>query len=163
MVGGRYEQLNANILQIENEYYSTVRPKPLLQGMEKPVTALRERGVCYIELRSLDVNAYHPLGVSDQQLHFLEAFMLFCLLLPSPPISLQEQREIDQNLGGWLIVGAILRFICFARDGSCNCDSGRVSCAERWSACVRCSMQTTPLNPFHRHFDTRRVVSRTPL
>lgn len=100
VVEGRYEQLNSNILQIENEYYSTVRPKQLLEGMEKPVLALKQRGVRYIELRSLDVNAYHPLGVSEEQLHFLEAFMLFCLLQDSPPINVQEQREIDQNLGG---------------------------------------------------------------
>ena len=99
-VNGRYEQLNANLLQIENEYYSTVRPKQPLEGLEKPVLALRRRGVRYIELRSLDVNAYQPLGVSMRQLDFLEAFMLFCLLQESPPISLQEQREIDQNLGG---------------------------------------------------------------
>ena len=98
--GGEYRQLNANILQIENEYYSTVRPKQLLEGLEKPVLALQRRGVRYVELRSLDVNAFHPLGVSQQQLDFLEAFMLFCLLLDSPPINVQEQREIDQNLGG---------------------------------------------------------------
>jgi len=99
-VAGRYEQLNANILQIENEYYSTVRPKQVLEGMEKPVLALQRRGIRYVELRSLDVNAYHPLGISARQLDFLEAFMLFCLLHESPPIDLQEQREIDQNLGG---------------------------------------------------------------
>lgn len=97
--GERYEQLNANILQIENEYYSTVRPKQLLKGLEKPVRALEQRGVRYVELRSLDVNAFHPLGISLEQLYFLEAFMLFCLLLDSPPINVQEQREIDQNLG----------------------------------------------------------------
>ncbi|MCB1758705.1 MAG: glutamate--cysteine ligase [Gammaproteobacteria bacterium] len=100
VVNGRYEQLNANILQIENEYYSTVRPKQLLAGLEMPVLALQRRGVQYIELRSLDVNAYDPLGVSGEQIAFLEAFMLFCLLQDSPPISLQEQREIDQNQGG---------------------------------------------------------------
>lgn len=97
---GEYRQLNANILQIENEYYSTVRPKQLLDGLEKPVLALKRRGVRYVELRSIDVNAFHPLGVSERQLDFLEAFMLFCLLLDSPPIDVQEQREIDQNLGG---------------------------------------------------------------
>ncbi|WP_260291165.1 glutamate--cysteine ligase [Sedimenticola hydrogenitrophicus] len=99
-VNGRYEQLNANILQIENEYYSTVRPKQVLEGLEKPTLALRRRGVRYIELRSLDVNAFDPLGVSEEQLHFLRAFMVFCLLLESPPINVQERREIDQNIGG---------------------------------------------------------------
>ena len=100
VVDGRYEQLNTNILQIENEYYSTVRPKQLLNGLEKPVLALHRRGVRYIELRSLDVNAYDPLGVNAEQLDFLETLLLFCLFQDSPPINVQEQREIDQNQGG---------------------------------------------------------------
>ncbi len=100
VVDGRYQQLNANILQIENEYYSTVRPKQVLRDMEKPTLALKNRGIQYIELRSLDVNAYDPLGVSEEQMKFLRAFMLFCLLQQSPPINVQEQREIDQNIGG---------------------------------------------------------------
>ena len=99
-VEGEYRQLNANILQIENEYYSTVRPKQVVEGMEKPSLALKRRGVRYVELRSVDVNAFHPLGVSEQQLEFLRLFMLFCLLAESPPINVQERREIDQNLGG---------------------------------------------------------------
>lgn len=97
-VDERYEQLNANVLQIENEYYSTVRPKQLLQWLEKPTLALRRRGVRYIEVRSLDVNAFHPLGVAEEQLHFMGAFMLFCLLVDSPLISAQERRAIDENL-----------------------------------------------------------------
>ncbi|MEN8168321.1 MAG: glutamate--cysteine ligase, partial [Pseudomonadota bacterium] len=98
-VNGRYEQLNANILQIENEYYSTVRPKQIPIGMEKPILALQRRGVRYLELRSLDVNAFHPLGIDEQQIYFLEAFMLLCLLLDSPSINVFEQREIDRNEG----------------------------------------------------------------
>jgi glutamate--cysteine ligase len=97
-VGERYEQLNANVLQIENEYYSTVRPKQLCEWMEKPSLALRRRGVRYLELRSLDVNAFHPLGVAEEQLHFLDAFMLFCLLSGSPRIAAGERRAIDENL-----------------------------------------------------------------
>jgi glutamate--cysteine ligase len=96
-VDGEYRQLNANILQIENEYYSTVRPKQLLQGNEKPIRALQREGVRYIELRSLDVSAFEPLGVNEGQLHFLEALMLYCLFNPSPPISAVERREIDSN------------------------------------------------------------------
>ncbi len=79
---GEYRQLNANILQIENEYYSSVRPKQLLEGLEKPILALRRRGIRYLELRSLDVNAYHPLGVDDTQVRFIEALMLYGLLCP---------------------------------------------------------------------------------
>jgi len=96
-VDGEYRQLNANILQIENEYYSTVRPKQLLQGNEKPVRALQRDGVRYIELRSLDVNAFDPQGINEEQLRFLEVLMLYCLFSPSPPISAVERREIDFN------------------------------------------------------------------
>ncbi|HEA26720.1 MAG TPA: glutamate--cysteine ligase, partial [Ectothiorhodospiraceae bacterium] len=90
-------QLNANILQIENEYYSTVRPKPLLNGNEKPIRALKRDGVRYVELRSLDVNGFDPQGINEAQLCFLETMMLYCLLRPSPPISNIERREIDYN------------------------------------------------------------------
>jgi glutamate--cysteine ligase len=96
-VDGKYLQLNANILQIENEYYSTVRPKQLLQGNEKPIRALQREGVRYVELRSLDVNGFDPLGINEEQLNFLETLMLYCLFRPSPPISELERREIDFN------------------------------------------------------------------
>ncbi len=95
--GGKYRQLNSNILQIENEYYSTVRPKQILRGNEKPIRALQRDGVRYIELRSLDVNGFDPLGINEGQLRFLETLMLYCLFCPSPPISSLERREIDFN------------------------------------------------------------------
>ncbi len=94
---GQYRQLSANVLQIENEHYSTIRPKQILEWLEKPTLALRRRGVHYVELRSLDVNAFDPLGVSEDQLHFLETFLVFCLLNGSPGISASESRAIDRN------------------------------------------------------------------
>jgi glutamate--cysteine ligase len=97
VVDGRYEQLNANILQIENEYYSTIRPKQVLEDNEKPSLALKRRGVRYVELRSLDVNAFDPLGIHEHQLYFLEAFLIFCLLHDSPPINSVERRFIYEN------------------------------------------------------------------
>ena len=69
-----------------------------LLGFEKPSLALKKRGIRYIELRSLDVNAYHPLGLDETQGRFLEAFFLFCLLAESPLIDQRERREIDRNL-----------------------------------------------------------------
>ena len=95
--GDDYRQLNTNVLQIENEYYSFVRPKRTIHSGEKPSAALRDRGVEYVEIRALDVNAFSPVGVSEEQLHFFEAFLLFNLLEPSPVISEQEQREIEYN------------------------------------------------------------------
>lgn len=96
-VDGQYQQLNSNILQIENEYYSTVRPKQIANKNEMPIEALRKRGVRYVELRSLDVNAFHPLGINEEQLYFLETFMLFCLSHESPAINPEDKKEIDQN------------------------------------------------------------------
>jgi glutamate--cysteine ligase len=94
---GEFQQLNANLLQIENEYYSTIRPKQITGTYEKPTVALAQRGVEYVELRSLDINVLEPLGISESQLHFLEAFLLFCLLHESPTISAEERKEIDHN------------------------------------------------------------------
>ena len=97
-VDGIYRQLNANMLQIENEYYSSVRPKQVPEFNEKPTLALQRRGVRYVELRSLDINIFDPLGISETQCRFIETFMAFCLLQDSPVISSQERQEIDYNL-----------------------------------------------------------------
>ena len=97
-VDGEWQQLNTNILQIENEYYSSVRPKQILKGEEKPSLALARRGIAYIELRSLDVNIFEPLGISHEHMLFLESFMLFSLLTPSEPYSDGELDEIRYNI-----------------------------------------------------------------
>ena len=94
---GEYQQLNTNILQIENEYYASVRPKPSVEEGKKPLDALNDSGIDYIELRSIDINPLSPLGIDKDQIYFLEAFMLFCLLEFSPAISSREQFEIDNN------------------------------------------------------------------
>ena len=86
------------MLQIENEYYSSVRPKQVPEFNEKPTLALQRRGVRYVELRSLDINIFDPLGISETQCRFIETFMAFCLLQDSPAISDQERQEIDYNL-----------------------------------------------------------------
>ena len=94
---GVFQQLNTNILQIENEYYASIRPKPKLNGIDKPLEALSNNGIDYIELRTLDINPLLPLGIDKSQIHFLEAFLLLCLLEDSPAISTAEQFEIDNN------------------------------------------------------------------
>ncbi len=97
-VAGDYRQLNANILQIENEYYSSVRPKQIPGENEKPALALRRRGVRYVELRSLDINVFEPQGISTVQCRFLETLMAYCLFASSPLINDQARSEIDHNL-----------------------------------------------------------------
>jgi len=96
-VDGEYRQLNANVLQIENEYYSFIRPKRVTQTGERPTKALRRGGVQYVEMRSLDVSAFDPVGVNQNKLRFLEAFAAYCVLSASPPIETPEQQELDGN------------------------------------------------------------------
>lgn len=96
-VNGEYRQLNANILQIENEYYTFVRPKQPIQPGERATLALQKRGVMYAEVRALDVNAYDPVGVDAPALRFIEALLVLCLLTDSPPVSTDEQAAINRN------------------------------------------------------------------
>ena len=96
-VDGEYRQLNANTLQMEAEYYSPIRPKPPADNPHRPTVALRENGVNYLEVRTLDLNMMDPLGVNAQQLRFVEALLLYCLLNDSPPIDSAEQEEIDER------------------------------------------------------------------
>ena len=96
-VDGKYRQLNANILQIENEYYSFIRPKRVARSAERPTKALLRAGVEYVEVRALDVSAFDPVGVNQNKLRFLEAFLALCLLKESAPIGDSEQGSLDQN------------------------------------------------------------------
>ncbi|HEX4152919.1 MAG TPA: glutamate--cysteine ligase [Steroidobacteraceae bacterium] len=96
-VGGKYLQLNANILQIENEYYSFIRPKRIASSGERPTKALRRAGVEYVEVRALDVSAFDPVGVNQNKLRFLEAFLALCVLSGSEPIEPGEQGSLDAN------------------------------------------------------------------
>jgi glutamate--cysteine ligase len=96
-VDGVYQQLNTNILQIENEYYSFIRPKRVARSGERPTKALARAGVEYIEVRALDVSAFDPVGVNQNKLRFLEAFLALCVLRESEPISQGEQAALDAN------------------------------------------------------------------
>lgn len=94
---GHYKQLNTSLLQIENEFYSSIRPKRTAQTGETALQALRLRGVEYIEVRCVDLNPYEPLGVSAEQLRVIDAFLLSCLLSDSPETSLDEYAEWLEN------------------------------------------------------------------
>ncbi len=94
---GEYQQLNANILQIENEYYSFIRPKRVARSGERPTKALLRAGVEYVEVRALDVSAFDPVGVNQNKLRFIEAFLALCLMKESPPIGDSEQDALDGN------------------------------------------------------------------
>ncbi|MFK0570789.1 glutamate--cysteine ligase [Endozoicomonas sp.] len=94
---GKYLQLNTNLLQIENEYYSTIRPKRIARSGEKPVTAIRNEGVEYVEVRCLDTNPFEPLGISEVDAHFMDVFLVYCALQSSAPIHASECAEVSNN------------------------------------------------------------------
>ncbi|MDH4258794.1 MAG: glutamate--cysteine ligase [Gammaproteobacteria bacterium] len=96
-VDGEWRQLNANLLQIENEYYSFIRPKRVAHSGERPTSALMRAGVQYVEMRSLDVGAFDPVGVNQRKLCFLEAFAALCLLRDSAPLSAEESAHYEDN------------------------------------------------------------------
>jgi glutamate--cysteine ligase len=81
---GEWVQLNTNILQIENEYYSSIRPKRATGRCERPITALAERGVQYVEVRCLDIDPFEPAGIAADTGRFVDAFLLFCATTESP-------------------------------------------------------------------------------
>jgi glutamate--cysteine ligase len=92
------KQLNKNILQIENEFYSPIRPKQNSQSGETPSQALAKRGIEYIEIRALDVNPFSETGISLEQIRFLDVFLTYCLLKASPELDLEQQRSTHNNL-----------------------------------------------------------------
>ena len=95
--GDDFIQLSTSVLQIENEYYSFIRPKRTTEPGERPSMALSSRGVEYVEVRALDVNCLSPTGVEVEQMLFIEAFLIFCLLEESANLSADELREIEYN------------------------------------------------------------------
>lgn len=97
LVDGQYRQLNGNILQIENEFYSTMRPKQIARSCEKPTLALKRRGVRYVEMRALDLNLAHPIGIDQDCACFIEALLLSCLLADSPVMTFEEQQTNNRN------------------------------------------------------------------
>ena len=94
---GEYLQLNTSLLQIENEFYGAIRPKRRTESSERPLRALRERGVEYVEVRALDLNPFLRSGIDDETMRFLDAFLLFCLFEDSPPDTTDESSEESHN------------------------------------------------------------------
>ncbi|MEB0138924.1 MULTISPECIES: glutamate--cysteine ligase [unclassified Undibacterium] len=98
-VDGEWVQINTNVLQIENEFYATIRPKRVIHSGERPIEALCARGVQYVEVRCMDVNPFEPLGIKLETARFLDAFLLFCALDESPLTNVAEGHENSGNFG----------------------------------------------------------------
>ena len=95
--GGDYNQLATSLLQIENEFYGTIRPKRVIFPGERPLHALRERGVEYVEVRCMDLDPFVPVGIEAQTMRFIDIFLLHCLLSDSPQDTPQEIAALGRN------------------------------------------------------------------
>lgn len=94
---GGYKQLSTSLLQIENEFYSAIRPKRVIFPGERPLHALRERGVEYVEVRCMDLNPFLPVGIDEATARFVDTFLLHCLLSDSPQDTPQEIAALARN------------------------------------------------------------------
>lgn len=94
---GNYQQLGTTLLQIENEFYGTIRPKRVIYQGERPLHALRERGVEYVEVRLMDLDPFEPVGINSQTIRFLDMFLAYCLATESPSDTPEEIVAIAQN------------------------------------------------------------------
>ena len=95
--GDDYHQLATSLLQIENEFYGTIRPKRRIRPGERPLHALRERGVEYVEVRLMDLDPFEAVGIDAATMRLLDVFLLHCLLSDSPPDNAQELAAVVSN------------------------------------------------------------------
>lgn len=91
-------QINNHILQIENEYYSPIRPKQITMSGETPTEALERRGIAYVEFRAIDLDPYSDIGIRLSSACFLEVMALYCLLSDSPDLLPEEEDVLAINL-----------------------------------------------------------------
>ena len=95
--GEEWLQLSTSLLQIENEFYSTIRPKRVTRSGESPRRALAERGVEYVEVRCLDIDPFEPAGISARTMRFIDAFLIYCLLANSPASDATARTRSREN------------------------------------------------------------------
>lgn len=95
---GHERQLNTSLLQIENEFYSPIRPKRVARSGETALGALRRDGIEYIEVRCIDVNPFLPLGIDAEQIRFIDSFLLYCLLSDSDACNDADGVRLRENM-----------------------------------------------------------------
>ncbi|MDB5955081.1 glutamate--cysteine ligase [Ramlibacter sp.] len=145
--GGEYNQLATSLLQIENEFYGTIRPKRVIRPGERPLHALRERGVEYVEVRLMDLDPFVPIGIKAQTIRFLDIFLLHCLLAESAEDTPQEIAALGRNQH---------RTAAFGRDPSVQLErGGREVKLTQWGAEIvaECAPIAALLDEVHQTSD----------
>ena len=70
--------IDEGLIQDAKEYYNSIRLKPTQPT--HTIASLREDGIHYLEIRTLDLNPFEKSGVALTDLTFLHRFLLFCLV-----------------------------------------------------------------------------------
>ena len=96
---GKRIQINSSIIQIENEYYSSIRPKRITPTGERPINILRNEGIDYVEIRALDNNSFLPTGIDEDTSYFLEAYLIGCFFGEDKKSTENEIKELLMNWG----------------------------------------------------------------
>jgi glutamate--cysteine ligase len=60
---------------------------------------LRRGGIEYVEIRSLDLNVFDPVGINQNAMRFVESFLIYCLLMESPRLDDTAWDEAAANHG----------------------------------------------------------------
>jgi glutamate--cysteine ligase len=102
---GKRIQLNTNLLQIENEYYSPIRLKQVAGQLERQLDALTARGVAYVEVRIVDLNPFFANAIEPNLLPFLDVFLTYCAFESEACLTDIERGEFHQNLKNIALFG----------------------------------------------------------
>jgi len=163
---GEYHQLNDHTLQIENEFYSMVRPKRAGDPLLRPSRLLRDSGIEYLELRFLDLNPFNAIGIDIDQTRMLDIFVVYCALQASPPINSQEQKEIIENRQRTVLRGRKPGLTVLAKGKEVSLhDQGHtlLNAMKPVAELLDCACHTSDFSSAFKHYrDTLNDLSLTP-
>lgn len=120
------ELIAAKELLSVKEFYSTVRVKTA-KG-DHPLQELIQDGAAYLELRFIDLNPLHKIGISQETMHFIHLFILFMLVKADEPFGPEDQQLADMNHDQMIMEGLKGRYH--------NNEAGLLTMEEMAIACI---------------------------
>ena len=76
---GEYHQISDGVIQIENEYYDSIRPKRSASNNLRPYDLLKDFGIEYLEIRGVDISPSDITGMSKHHIRFLDLILIYSL------------------------------------------------------------------------------------
>ena len=123
----RYHQISDGIIQIENEYYDSIRPKRSASNNKdmRPYDLLKSFGIEYLEIRGIDLSPHDITGISKYDMRFLDLFLIYCLINDSPNISSEEKDLIDINDNAAIYYGKDDNTLIYMNENKINIGEGK--------------------------------------